>query len=416
MPSLLIKSVWKEGDVVDVLIQQNRFYKIASNIAPEDIPLDTKIIDGAGKAIVAPFYNGHTHAAMTLLRGYADDMSLFKWLSEYIWPLEGKFTAAHIYCGSRLAILEMIKSGTVFFADMYWNREETIRAAVEMGVRATIGVTFAENLMTPESIEENFNFLKKECHHHERIQLAVMPHSIYTVGDALWIRCAEVARALGLVLHTHISETNEEVENCKRDKGKTPVEYLESLGVLGPNVVLAHAIHLTAEDVEIIKERKVTLIHNPGSNMKLGSGIMDISSLMKAKIPIALGTDGASSNNNLDMREEMKLASLLAKVKGDPKLLTAEEVFHMATINGAQAYGIDAGLIEEGKLADALLLDLNNERLIPNYHLISNWVYAADSRCIDMVICDGQILMEKGYVRDQEAILADVQKIISQVK
>lgn len=415
MPSLLLKSVWKEGDVVDILIQQNRFHKIAPNILPEDIPLHTKIINGAGKAILPPFYNSHTHAAMTLLRGYADDMSLFKWLSEYIWPLEGKLTADDIYCGSRLAILEMIKSGTVFFADMYWNREETIRAAVEMGVRATIGVTFAENLMTPESIEKNFEFLKNERHRHERIKLAVMPHSIYTVGDSLWVRCAEVARSLGLVLHTHIAETKEEVENCQREKGKTPVQYLDDLGVLGPSVVLAHAVHLSPEDIEIIKKRKVTLVHNPGSNMKLGSGIMDIASLMKAKIPIALGTDGASSNNNLDMREEMKLASLLAKVQGDPKLLTAEEVFRMATLNGAQAYGLDAGLIEEGKLADALLIDLNNERLIPNYHLISNWVYSADSRCIDMVICDGQILMEKGHVRDEENILTEAKKFAHRV-
>jgi len=410
VPPLLIKSVWKDHDLVDIFINEHYFQKIAKSISLDEVPKNTRVIDGAEKAIIPPFYNAHTHAAMTLLRGYADDMSLFKWLSEYIWPLEAKLTREDVYWGSRLAILEMIKSGTVFFSDMYWNREETIRAVIEMGVRATIGVTFAENLMSPKSIEDNFDFLEKNAACHERIQLAVMPHAVYTVGDVLWRRCAETAQRLGLVLHTHLAETTEEVENCIQKTGKTPVQYLDSLGVLNQNVVLAHAIHLTPEDIDILQKRDVTLVHNPSSNMKLSSGKMNISALMKAGIPIALGTDGASSNNNLDMREEMKFAALLAKVDGGPELLSADEVFHMATVQGSRAYQVNAGLIEEGKLADAILLDLNNERLIPNHHLVSNWVYAADARCIDKVICHGQILMENKSVENEIEILERVKK------
>lgn len=410
VPPILIKSVCKGHDLVDVFINGLFFEKIAKEISLEDVPLNTKVIDGANKTIISPFYNAHTHAAMTLLRGYADDMGLFKWLSEYIWPLESKITPEDVYWGSRLAILEMIKSGTVFFADMYWNREETIRAVIEMGVRATIGVTFAENLMSKESIEKNFDFLEQNVACHERIQLAVMPHSIYTVGDALWKRCAETAQRLGLILHTHIAETAEEVENCIKKTGKTPVQYLDSLGVLDNNVVLAHAIHLTSEDIAILEKRKVTLVHNPASNMKLSSGKMNISALMKAGIPIALGTDGASSNNNLDMGEEMKLAALLAKLEGNPELLNAEEAFQMATVRGAKAYRVNAGEIKEGMLADALLIDLNNERLIPNHHFLSNWVYSADARSIDKVICHGKIIMENGAVENESEILENVKK------
>lgn len=415
MSPLLIKSVCKDHDVVDVYIDHHCFQKIAKKISTEELPSNTQVIDGTNKAIVPPFYNAHTHASMTLLRGYADDMSLFKWLSEYVWPLEAKLTPEDVYWGSRLAIIEMIKSGTVFFADMYWNREQTIRAAIEMGVRATIGVTIAENLESPENIEKSFDFLEHNVGCHERVQLAIMPHAVYTVGDAMWKRCAEVAQRLGIVLHSHISETKEEVENCLKKTGKTPIQYLDSLGVLAENVVLAHAVHLTLEDIEILQKRKVTLVHCPGSNMKLSSGKMNIAALMKAGIPIALGTDGASSNNNLDMREEMKLASLLAKVDGQPDLLSADEVFKMATLEGAKAFRVNAGLIEEGKNADALLLDLNNERLVPNYHLISNWVYAADARSIDKVICDGKIIMENGSIENEDVIIENVKKFVSKV-
>ena len=261
MSSLLIHSVYKDSEIVDVLIQNGIFKKISTHIPLNSLDTDTKIVDASQKAILPAFYNAHTHAAMTLLRGYADDMSLFKWLHEYIWVQESKLQKEDIYWASRLAILEMIHSGTVFFADMYWHREETIRAVIESGVKATIGVTFAENLMDKNAIEKNYDFLKEMKSVHPRIKLAVMPHSIYAVESDLWKRCAREARNLGLVLHSHISETKEEVETCLKKTGLRPVEYLESLGVLDENVVLAHAVHLNEKEIQILKKRKVSLVH-----------------------------------------------------------------------------------------------------------------------------------------------------------
>lgn len=405
MNSLLLRHVTLKNELVDIWISGNVFSKIVPAGSSKNLilPENTRVVEGAGLAIIPPFYNAHTHAAMTLLRGYADDMPLFRWLSEYIWPFEKKLSAADVYAGSRLAILEMIRSGTVFFSDMYWFREETIRAASEMGIRATIGVTFAENL--PHApFEEYFAFLKNRTMESSRVHLAVMPHSIYTVGDELFKRCAEFAREEGFVLHTHLSETQEEVETCLKRTGKTPVEHLYHLGVLGENFVAAHAVHVTEKEMELLAKTGSTVVHNPESNLKLSSGLFDMGKMLGHGVRVALGTDGASSNNNLDMHEAMKFASLLAK-RENPEILPAASALEIASKNGALAYGINAGEIKEGTLADALLVDLNNERLIPNYHLESNWVYSADSRSIVSVLCDGKFVMENRKIPHEEEII-----------
>lgn len=406
MNKILIKNVFHKDRITDILIEGNRFTQIAPNI---DMP-EAKLLDGTGKAILPPFYNAHTHAAMTLLRGYADDMPLFKWLNEYIWPYEARMNADDVYAGSRLAILEMIKSGCIFFNDMYWNIERTIRATEEMGIRAAIGVTFTDR-MGEEGIEANFRFLEEWEAPSSRIQLTIAPRAIYTVSEALWLRCAQTARDKKLKLHIHLSETKQEVNDCIRQHGLSPVRYLDSIGVLGDNVVAAHVVHVDEKEIEILKERKVTIIHNPCSNMKLSSGLFLSDEIIKAGCRVALGTDGCSSNNNLDMREEMKFASLLAKHQYNPETLPADEVFLWATQNGAQTFDIEAGLIAENQLADALLIDLNNERMVPNHHLISNWVYSADNRCIDTVICDGKILMQNGHVDKEEEIIEEAKKV-----
>ncbi len=398
----LLKNVLHDSRQCDILIEGNKFKTIAA--ANTIAAADAKVVDCTGLAVLPPFYNAHTHAAMTLLRGYADDMPLFKWLSEYIWPAEGKLTAEDIYVGARLAILEMIRSGTVFFADMYWHREQTAHAANEMGIRANIGATIAENLDTPAHIDEHFKALKERLLVTNLVQVSVMPHAIYTCGDAMYKRCAEFAKSEGLILHTHLAETEGEVKDCLARSGKTPVKLLADLGVLGPNFVAAHCVHLTDEDVALLAESGSSIVHNPCSNLKLASGIFPMEKLLKAGAHVALGTDGASSNNNLDMHEEVKYAALLAK-RENPENLPAGEALKIATRNGALAYGIDAGEIAEGRLADCLLVDMNNERLIPNYHLVSNWVYSADSRSIKHVMCNGKFIMENGYVPGQEDIL-----------
>lgn len=390
--TLLVKNVLHDGRKTNILVEGNRFRNMA---APEETVAD-KVIDAQGKAILPPFFNTHTHAAMSLLRGYADDMPLFKWLSEYIWPFENKMTSHDIYEGSKLAVREMIKSGSVFFNDMYFDLEETVRAVDESGMRAALGVTFVESHSKSQQ-EDKLQMLR---HWNDptggRIQLTVAPHAIYTVSDELFRKCAETAHEMNLKLHVHLSETAKEVEDCVREHGMTPVRYLDSLGVLGPNVIAAHVVHVDREEMDILAERGVTISHCPCSNMKLASGVFKAKQLIEAGCKITIGTDGDSSNNNQDMREEMKFAALLAKMSsGDPETLPADEAFRWATAAGAEAFDIDSGVIAQGKLADFILVDLNDERMRPCHHLVSNWVYSADTSAIDKVVCDGKVIYEK---------------------
>ena len=405
--TILIKNVLHGDNTTNILIEGNRFKSL--HAAP-DTKADTTI-DGSDMAILPPFYNLHTHAAMNILRGYADDMPLFEWLTKHIWPFEEKLKPDDIYWGTRLAILEMIKSGTVFFNDMYFEIDETIRAVEEMGVRAAIGVTMMENHQLTVR-EEKFALLHNwKDNEHRRVILTTAPHAIYTCSEQLLRDCTRLAAETNTRLHIHISETKQEVADCLKAHGTTPVRYLDKIGLLGPNVIAAHVVHVDKEEIQILARRGVTVVHNPCSNMKLASGIFHFADMMAEGMNIALGTDGSSANNNLDMREEMKTAALLAKVStGDPTCLPAQTVLDWATVNGARAFGIDAGVIAEGKLADALLVSLNNHRMVPRYSLTSNWVYAADSECIDTVICDGRIVMQHRHVDGEEEIINEIRK------
>lgn len=414
MSKVLLKSVFLNDATVDVLIDGNRFSKIAPNISSE-FCAGAEVVDCRNFAILPPFYNAHTHAAMTLLRGYADDLALKPWLEDHIWPFEAKLGPEEIEIGSRLAAVEMIKSGTVFFADMYWNRERTIKVAQEMGLRAAIGVTMAENLMTPEKIEENFEFVRNGVGESDRVQLVMMPHSIYLVGEPLLKRCAAFAKEEGVLLHTHLSETRQEVENCVREHGCLPVELLDRCGVLNESLVAAHCVHLSEKEMRLMASAGATAVLNPCSNLKLCSGIPNISGMINAGMKIALGTDGASSNNNLDMLEETKFAALLAKVTGSAETLSAGQALHMATRAGAQAFGIDAGIIEEGRLADALLVRLDDVRMAPLFNLTSNWVYSANTSVIDSVICNGKFLMRGRHVDGEKEIIAEAEKCAKSV-
>lgn len=388
--SILIKNVLLDGRNTNVLIKGNRIASV--NAGPETEA--EKVIDGSGKAILPPFYNTHTHAAMTLLRGYADDMPLDTWLKDYIWPKEDSLTPQDVYEGSVLAIREMIKSGTVFFNDMYFETEQTIRAVADMGVRACIGMTFLDSHPLSQRKDKVHYILNWQDPTGGRIGLAVAPHAVYTAGEDTLHLTASIAREVGIPLHIHVSETRKEVDDCLQKHGMTPVRYLDSIGFLGPDVIAAHCVHVDAEDRKILAERGVTVAHCPCSNMKLGSGIFPYAGMIEAGVKVTIGTDGCSSNNNLDMREEMKFASLLAKCQGSPACLPAQQALYWATAAGAEAFGIDAGVIAEGKLADAILVDLSSERFQPLHNLVSDWVYSADSSCVDTVICDGRILME----------------------
>ncbi len=384
----LLRGVRHEGRVVNILIRQGRFEDLD---APADTPAEL-VVPAEGTAILPSFFNTHTHAAMTLLRGMADDLPLQEWLQEHIWPAEAKMQPEDIRRGNELAINEMASSGTTFFSDMYFDPDEAVAAVEASGMRAAVGITVLEGhpKSQPDALRDYIKNWQDPTG--GRIQLVMCPHAIYTVGAARLRRCADFARHHGMLLHIHLSETRREVEDCLREHGTTPVRYLEKLGFLDQDVIAAHCVHVDAEEWKILARRGVTVAHCPCSNMKLGSGRFPYELALESGCRITLGTDGTSSNNNLDLREEMKFAALLAKLNGDASLLSAEEVFRWATRNGAEFFGIDAGRIARGAQADAVLLDLAHPKLQPGHNLISDWVYAADSSCIRYTLCAGRIL------------------------
>lgn len=394
---------------VDVRIEWNRIAKITPHAeGPSVVEDGCEHIDATGMALLPPFYNTHTHAAMTLLRGFADDMPLYEWLNGHIWPMEAKLTERDIRAGVKLAVLEMIKSGTVYFNDMYWNMHVMPSIIEEMGIRATLGVTFIEG-MSPDVRQRADRFVE-EWSTHERIQIAIAPHAIYTVNSEMLQECASIARRREIPLHIHVSETSRELEECVVQHGMSPVAYLDRLGILGPDVIAAHCVHLLEDDFRIMADRGVVIAHCPCSNMKLSSGIFPMQKALDAGCRVTLGTDGCSSNNNLDMREEMKFAALLAKMNDSPESLPAEKALQIATREGALASGIDAGVLEEGKLADLLLVRLDEPAMTPRHNVISNWVYSANSSIIDTVICNGRILMRNRKVDHEEEIMEEVRK------
>ena len=384
--SLLIKNVSLNGRPANILVRGGRFLCLDAAPSAEA----EKVIDATGLAILPAFYNTHTHAAMTLLRGYADDMPLHTWLQDWIWPFEDKMKAEDVRRGSEMAIREMVATGTVFFNDMYFDIDETIDEVKRAGIRAAIGITMMDN--HPKVLREEKAVRIRNWKDSESLRLTVAPHAIYTAGRETLLTAARLARENGLRLHIHLSETEKEIQDCIAQTGTTPVRYLDSIGFLGPEVIAAHCVHVDKEEWDILAERGVTVSHCPCSNMKLGSGRFPYELAIASGVRITLGTDGCSSNNNLDMREEMKTAALLAKVTGDASLLSAPQVLEWATRNGAEAFGFDAGVIAEGKLADAVLVDLSNPKMQPCHNLVSNWVYAADSSCIKYVMCNGNVL------------------------
>ena len=410
----LIQNVELDGHVTDVLIEGNRFKAIGTNLDA----MGFQTLEGRGMAILPTFVNAHTHASMTLMRSYADDLQLHDWLENHIWPLESKMGEEDIYHGARLACLEMIKSGTTCFNDMYWHFHGTARAVEEMGLRAVLSsvfIDFNDEEKAAEQRDLTMRLFEESKQYSERISFALGPHAIYTVSEESlrWVK--SFADEKGLSIHIHISETEKEVADCLELHGLRPVQWLEKIGFLGPNIVAAHAIHVTDEEIELLARRNVKVVHNPISNMKLASGSFPYGRMRDRGVAVSLGTDGCASNNNLDMLEEMKMASLHAKlVHKDPTVLPAGEVFEMATVKGAEALGLDGGKIAEGMLADCMLVDLSNHRLAPGYQLVADLVYSADSSCIDTVICDGKILMQKGYVNGEEEIVDAARQYVKQ--
>ncbi len=404
--SILIKNVLCNGKITNIQIEQNQISEIGDvNVEAEHV------IDGKDKAAIPGFINTHTHAAMTLLRSYADDLALQDWLVNKIWPVEAKLTKDDIYWGTKLACLEMIKTGTTTFNDMYFHGEIAAKAVEEMGIRGVLSEVFFD-LFDETKGQEGRRKVKKGIEElrgfkNVRIIPALGPHSIYTVsGEGLqWVK--EFADENDLLIHIHLAETEKENHDFKEKHGKRPVPYLEEIGFLGSNLVAAHCVWLNKKDIEILAKHDVKISHNPISNMKLSVGAtLPYKDLKNAGCVVSLGTDGCASNNNLDMFESMKFAALGQKAHtNDPTVMSANEVFDMATKYGAVAMRLNAGEIKEGKLADIILLNLRGPSFIPNHNLTSNIVYAANGSYVDTTICDGKVIMKEGKIEGEEVVM-----------
>lgn len=374
-----------------------------------------EIIDAAGMVAMPGFVNTHTHAAMTLLRSYADDLPLMEWLSERIWPLEDRLTAKDVYWGTMLCALEMIKSGTTTFADMYFFMDEVAKVVEQSGIRAClsrgmIGVAPTAQLAMEET-EEFVGAWNGKAN--GRITTMVGPHAPNTCPPDYLQKVIKIAERHNVGVHIHLAETRAEVDDIRKNYGKTPIELVNDVGLFDFPVLGAHCVHLTQNDIKILKQKNVGVAHNPESNMKLASGIAPIPQLLAEGINVGLGTDGAASNNNLDMLEEMRSAALLHKVNtGDPKAIPAYQALEMATVNGARILGLnDVGMLKPGFKADIILIDFEKPHLYPKHDVFAHTVYAAQSSDIDTVIIDGKVLLREGKVTtlDEKEILRNVQ-------
>ncbi len=403
--SVLIRDVELDGQVTQIYVEENRIAEIGAR-READV-----VVDGKGRIALPGLVNLHTHSPMVLLRGFGDDISLPQWLETKIWPQEAKLRPEDVYWGAKLACLEMVKSGTTTFLDMYFHMDQVARAAKEMGLRAFLAEGIID-LGIPSRAEEQLKAAEEanrkiEALRSPRITPVLGPHAIYTVSEATLRRIRELADKRGYLVHMHLSETRREVEDSLAQNGLRPAAYLDQLGFLAKDVIVAHGCWLDPSEIEILARTGAKVAHCPTSNMKLASGqAMPYAAMKEAGVVMGLGTDGAASNNNLDMFEAMKFAALFQKfAHRDPAVLPAHEAFQMATLGGAQALGIDAGLIQPERLADIVLVDPRRPDLTPRHEDVSNWVYAANGSCVDTVICDGQVIMKGRRVKGEAEIL-----------
>lgn len=383
----------------------------------------SKVIDCKGRTVMPGFVNAHNHLAMTMFRNYADDMKLMDWLFTKIFPLEDKLTEEAAYWASLLAMVEMIKGGTTTFADMYFFMESTVRAASESGMRAALS-----RGLQGESGDEELDYRLRENlelydrYHNSsngRIKVMLGPHSVYTCGEAYLRKVVGKSRERGIPVQIHLSETKEEVKSCVEKHGSSPVRYLEAIELLDERTAAAHCVVVDDADIDILAAHNVNVVHNPGSNMKLASGVAPVVKMLEKGINVCLGTDGASSNNNLDMLEEIRMATYLQKVyTDDPTALPAEVVMRMATAGGAKALGFEnAGMLTVGKTADIIVLNTEKAQYYPKYNIKSALVYSGSSSDVETVIIDGSLVMEGGHLitLDEERILYEAQKWASKL-
>ena len=420
MGTILLKNIVNDGKVSDVLIDDGRIAKVALSGESFDIPSGTEVVDCSGKALMPGLVNMHTHAGMSLMRGVGEDIPFHEWFDR-IWVLEEGLDEEYVYHATKVACLEMIKTGTTTFNDQYWYMPMAYKSASEMGIRAALSYVICDR-NDPEESERQ----KDQCvQMYEEskawsgmITFMISIHAIYSVSEPMILWAVEFARERGLKLHIHLSETEKEVQDCMEEHGgMSPVEYLDSLGVLGPDVIAAHTLWLSDKDVEILGKRGVTCVHNINSNLKLASGYrFRYNELRDAGANVCLGTDGCASSNNLDMLETMKTSAMIQKAwRNDPSAMPIDELISMVTSNAAKALGLNCGRIEEGAAADLIIVDTESYHFMSPGSFEANLIYSAHSDCIASVICDGRFVMRDRVVPGEKEILDGAKKFIDRI-
>ena len=382
----------------------------------DDFKIDT-IIDGENFLTIPGFVNAHTHVAMTLFRNYGPETDLMTWLNDYIWPLEDKLKAEDVYYGSKLALLEMIKAGTTSFADMYFFCEETVKACKEMNIRAQIsrGLTIPDKNFS--KIKENIN-LANTYKNDGLIDIGLGPHAVYTADLDYLKKISDYAQEYKLPIHIHLSETKKENEDCYKKYNMSPTELFDKAGIFKNKTIAAHGVYLSDNDLDIIKNNNVSIVHNPSSNLKLSSGFLDLARLIDKGINVCLGTDSASSNNKLSILREMEVSMLISKLYSS-RPISYIEMLQMATVNGAKALGFDkVGMIKESYKADLIMIDINNENHTPHNDILSSLCFSTYESDIKNVIIDGNIVYRDGKFNsdDRENIILKTKKQFEDLK
>lgn len=402
-----------DGEVIkngNIYIEDRKIKKISK----EKIGFSyDKKIDGENFLAMPGFINAHTHVGMSLFRNYSDDVELMDWLNNKIWPLEDKLTEKDVYWASLLSQAEMIMTGTTTFADMYYYEDQTIKALEKSKMRAQIsrGLTLEDENFS--KIKENIDLYKRyENSQDGRVNIALGPHAVYTTDKNYLKEISKVSKKNNMPIHIHLSETKIENDDCIKRFGQSPTEVFEECGIFENKTIAAHGVHLSDRDLEILSKYDVSVVHNPSSNLKLSSGFLDCTRVINKGINLAMGTDSSASNNNLSMLKEISIASLVSKYK-DPKNLRAYDVLKMATINGAKALGIDkkTGSLEEGKLADIILIDLNNPNHTPQNNLISSLSYSTFDTDVSYVIINGELVYD-----NKKFVNLDIEEIMKNSK
>lgn len=421
--NILLKNIVCNGTVSDIYIEGSVIARIVTSAGDPcgQIPASgVEVVDCQGKTAMPAFVNMHTHAGMSLMRGIEEDVPLKEWIDR-IWEVESHIDGDFVYHATKVACLEMIKSGTVTFNDQYWFPLMARKAAVEMGLRPVISYVVLDH-----NNKEEAEFQKDECVRTYEESLgwkdgglfSMAFHAIYSVSEEMMLWSAEFARKHGLKLHIHLSETEKEVRDCMAGhNGLSPVEYLDRLGILGPDVIAAHTLWLSDEDVRILGERKVNCVHNINSNTKLASGYrFRYNELRDAGANVCIGTDGCASSNNLDMLEALKTTALFQKAwRENPKALPLYELISLATRNGADALGLDTGRLEAGMQADICIVNTDSSFFLSPGSFLSNFIYSAHSDCIDSLISMGRFVMRNRKVEGEERILRDARKELGKI-